>query len=135
MTAAPTPTFEQANGLIAATFIQNLLRRGVDLSTDERLEIVESCRALTAQLVPQRKWATFDTAHRDGRYILALTGEAPTDNLRAYAYRAFVVRCLDPGKPYESWSLFPGVSADASFFTLWAELDLPAEAGLVRRYG
>jgi len=134
MTAAPTPTFEEANGLIAATFIQNLLRRGVDLSTEERLEIVASCRALTAQLVPQRAWATFDTAHRDGRYILALTGEAPTDNLRAYAYRAFVVRCLYPGTPYESWSLFPGQGVGASFFTHWSELDLPADAGLVGLY-
>lgn len=133
MTAAPITTFEQANGLIAGTFIQNLLRRGVDLSTDERLEIIESCRKLTALLVRPRQWFPFHTAPRD-RFILAITGEALHERSRAYAHQAFVVRCNNPGTVYEDWSLFPGYGVHASFFTRWAELDLPTDAGPVRLY-
>ena len=64
-------------------------------------------------------WRPFNTAPRDGGYIIARVGELP-ERYEHWRGRPFVIRY---DEPFGGWSMFPGFGgAPDEWFAAWAPL-------------
>ncbi len=67
---------------------------------------------------PTSAWRPFDSAPRDGTYIIAAVGLISESRWAHLAGRCFVVRHMT----YGDWALYPGMSVGDDWFTHWMPL-------------